>query len=263
MDSTVVSTAATAAACAAGCVARVLITRITARDLVRKACTEEEARTARVNALREGGTLQERDHTGRELAVRQGPVARGKSMDRMADAPAAVADARQLSLPAVDVSSSYQEDRSHLIRFLLRHGASFPEAEDAVHSAFVELMRTRRPVQSPRAWLRTVAVRAFLRQMVTEQPEHDLADRLAEASVNWHTPLHAVELGEQQRRVLQALIQLPFKQRSVMAWHLDGFSTAEIAEAMGLEKPEVLQNLSRACRTLKQQLGITGRRSPQ
>ncbi|QLJ06378.1 hypothetical protein HZZ00_19075 [Streptomyces sp. NEAU-sy36] len=36
-----------------------------------------------------------------------------------------------------------------------------------------------------------------------------------------------------------------------MAWHLDGFSTAEIAEAMSLEQAAVLQNLSRARRTLK------------
>jgi RNA polymerase sigma-70 factor (ECF subfamily) len=48
-----------------------------------------------------------------------------------------------------------------------------------------------------------------------------------------------------------------------MAWHLDGFSTAEIAESMGLEQAAVLQNLSRARRTLKQQLGITDRRRPQ
>lgn len=183
-------------------------------------------------------------------------------MDRMADDTAAPVDAR-LSAAAADVGCSYQEDQPYLIRFLLRHGATFPEAEDAVHSAFVELMRARQSVRSPRAWLRTVALRAFLRQTVPEDPEGDLADRLAETSVNWHTPLQAAELGEQQRRVLQALLQLPFKQRTVMAWHLDEFSTAEIAEAMGMEKPAVLQNLSRARRTLKLQLGITDRRSAQ
>ncbi|GAA3919531.1 hypothetical protein GCM10023084_82100 [Streptomyces lacrimifluminis] len=49
----------------------------------------------------------------------------------------------------------------------------------------------------------------------------------------------------------------------MMARHLDGFSTAEIAESMGLEQAAVLQNLSRARRTLKQQLGIADRRRPQ
>ncbi|MEU0861039.1 sigma-70 family RNA polymerase sigma factor [Streptomyces griseofuscus] len=149
------------------------------------------------------------------------------------------------------------------MRFLLRHGAEYAEAEDAVHSAFVELIRTRQPVRSPRAWLRTVALRTFLRQAVSERPEQDLAERLAETSADWRTPLQAAELNEQQRHVLHALIQLPFKQRSVMAWHLDGFSTAEIAEAMSLEQAAVLQNLSRARRTLKQQLGLTNRRGPQ
>ncbi|WP_327250093.1 RNA polymerase sigma factor [Streptomyces sp. NBC_01320] len=102
-----------------------------------------------------------------------------------------------------------------------------------------------------------------MRQSVPEQPEGDLADRLAETSADWRTPLQATELNEQQRHVLHTLLQLPFKQRSVMAWHLDGFSTAEIAESMGLEQAAVLQNLSRARRTLKQQLGITDRRRPQ
>ncbi len=186
-------------------------------------------------------------------------------MDRMEDdtASAPVPGARLQSSTSADVGASYQEDLPYLIRFLLRHGAEYPEAEDAVHSAFVELMRSRQPVRSPRAWLRTVALRAFLRQSVPEQPEDDLADRLAETSADWRTPLQAAELNEQQRHVLHTLLQLPFKQRSVMAWHLDGFSTAEIAESMGLKQAAVLQNLSRARRTLKQQLGITDRRGPQ
>ncbi|MFC7265866.1 RNA polymerase sigma factor [Streptomyces lutosisoli] len=140
----------------------------------------------------------------------------------MADDTAAVPGTREQPAPAADVGSSYQEDRPYLIRFLLLHGADFLEAEDAVQSAFVELMRSRRPVQHPRVWLRTVALRAFLRQTVPEQPEQDLTDRLAATSVDWRTPLEVAELSEQQRRVLQNLVQLPFKQRSVMAWHLDG-----------------------------------------
>lgn len=78
MDSTVVSAAVTIAACVAGCAARVLMARITTRALLGRARIEEEGRTARINALGQGGTLQERDQTGRQLAVRQGAVARGE-----------------------------------------------------------------------------------------------------------------------------------------------------------------------------------------
>ncbi|MGI5380584.1 hypothetical protein ACQEV2_41540 [Streptomyces sp. CA-251387] len=48
-----------------------------------------------------------------------------------------------------------------------------------------------------------------------------------------------------------------------MAWHLDGFSTAEIAGAIGMENAAVLQTSRGPARTLKQQLGITDRRRPQ
>ncbi|MFE5220846.1 hypothetical protein ACFQ9U_34265 [Streptomyces sp. NPDC056568] len=83
------------------------------------------------------------------------------------------------------------------MRFLLRHEAEYPAAEDAVHSAFVKLMRSSQPVRSPRAWLRTVALRTFSRQSAPEQPEGDLADRLAQTSANWCTPVQAAELNEQ------------------------------------------------------------------
>lgn len=207
----------------AGCAARVLMARISTRALLGKARIEEEGRTARINALGKGGTLQERDLAGHQLVVCQGILVRGKTVDRRADDTAAAPGARQRPVSAAEAGYSYQEDQPYLIRFLLRHGATFPEAEDAVHSAFVELMRWQ-PVQRPRPWLRTVALRAFLRQTVPEQPENDLTGRLVQTSADWHTPLHAAELNEQQRWVLTTLLQLPFKQRSVMAWHLDGFS---------------------------------------
>ncbi|MFE7113995.1 hypothetical protein ACFU99_01015 [Streptomyces sp. NPDC057654] len=72
MDSTLLSTAATVAAC----IARLLTVRITTQALLGRARIEEEGRTARITALGQGGTLQERDPAGRQLAARQGTVAR-------------------------------------------------------------------------------------------------------------------------------------------------------------------------------------------
>lgn len=64
MDSTVAGAAVTVAACVAGVIARVLVVQITPRALPRRTRIEEEGRTARINAVGEGGTLQERDETG-------------------------------------------------------------------------------------------------------------------------------------------------------------------------------------------------------
>ncbi|MEV6756783.1 sigma-70 family RNA polymerase sigma factor [Streptomyces sp. NPDC051214] len=125
----------------------------------------------------------------------------------------------------------------------------------------MDFFRATKPVERPRAWLRTVALRAFLRQAVNhrERPQQDLVDEQSAALVDWHTPLEAAELTEQQREVFSALVQLPFKQRCALAWQLDGFTTEEIADAMGTTQAAVLQNLSRGRRALKDQLGITRR----
>lgn len=79
MDSTVAGAAVTVAACVAGVIARVLVVQITPRALPRRTRIEEEGRTARINAVGEGGTLQERDETGSHLAMLQGAQGRGDS----------------------------------------------------------------------------------------------------------------------------------------------------------------------------------------
>ncbi|MFH8485313.1 RNA polymerase sigma factor [Streptomyces longisporoflavus] len=171
------------------------------------------------------------------------------------------AESQKQAAKWAEVGNSYEQDKPYIIRFLLRQGATFEEAQDASHTAFLEFYRSSAPVARPRAWLRTVALRAFYRQAVKpcERLEQAVEEQRGASLVDWHTPLEAVELSEQQRQVFSALVQLPFKQRSVMAWHLDGFSTAEIAHEMNMAHPAVLQNLSRARRTLKEQLGITNR----
>ncbi|WP_308315694.1 sigma-70 family RNA polymerase sigma factor [Streptomyces sp. ISL-100] len=110
-------------------------------------------------------------------------------------------------------------------------------------------------MRSPRSWLRTVAWRCYLRQAVrVEAPDELVAERCDRARPDWRTPLEAAELSEQQRRVLGLLFRLPVRQRAVMAWHLDGFSTKEIAEAMGTREDAVRQNLVRARHTLREHL---------
>jgi RNA polymerase sigma-70 factor (ECF subfamily) len=66
-----------------------------------------------------------------------------------------------------------------------------------------------------------------------------------------------VELRDEAQAVLAALADLPPKQRQVMAWSIDGFSPAEIASALGVDPAAVRQNLAKARKNLKQNLGIT------
>lgn len=134
------------------------------------------------------------------------------------------------------------------------HGATAEEGWDAAQSAFAQAYQVWATIRSPRAWLRTVAVRAYFRSAVPETPTDLPPDRPDPSS-----PALRLELGLQERLVLEALGGLPVKQRQVMAGAVDGYGPGEIAEVLGEDPAAVRQNLRRARHNLKQRLGISGR----
>ncbi|MER0242960.1 sigma-70 family RNA polymerase sigma factor [Streptomyces sp. HSW2009] len=146
----------------------------------------------------------------------------------------------------------HENEHASLTRFLLLQGASWPEAQDSVQEAFTHLWQQREAPRHPRAWLRTVARRAWLKRPVREQPDADPGQAAQPTRVaDWYTPLEAIELSDEQRRVIALLTALPPRQRAAMAWHLDGFSTAEIAAETGMTPAAVYQNLKRAREALR------------
>ncbi|MFB7229780.1 RNA polymerase sigma factor [Streptomyces fimicarius] len=158
----------------------------------------------------------------------------------------------------LDFALFYSEHLAVLTRFVMRLGASPYEAADAAQVAFVEAFPKWDQITAPRAWLRTVAARAYLRQVgLRDRPTGSLPDR-----PGGHCPLDEVVLREQEQRVYDALGMLPPRQRQVMAWHLDGFSHAEISGQLGITAEAVRQNYARARLSLKKalNLGVEGPR---
>lgn len=149
----------------------------------------------------------------------------------------------------------HEKEYANLVRFLIYHGATWNEAQDATQDAFTQMCRPGTRISQARAWLRKVAWRCWIKQQVrwenssAEIPETSL-------TLKWETPAHAMELDEEQRTVITLLSTLPAKQRAAMAWHMDGFTTAESARAMGTTEAAVRQNLARARRALKDGLGL-------
>lgn len=175
-------------------------------------------------------------------------------MEDAAEAELRVGDPLDRFSPVDLQGKDLAEDLHHaefpgLVRFLLLHGASWSEAQDAAQDAFTQMCRPGTSIRYPKAWLRTVAWRSWLRQQVREQPCEEVPDR---------PPAHAAELGAEERRVIEMLLLLPSKQRAVLAWTLDGFTTQESADAMGISPEAARQNLSRARATLKARLGLEG-----
>ncbi|MEU9031504.1 sigma-70 family RNA polymerase sigma factor [Streptomyces sp. NPDC048383] len=141
------------------------------------------------------------------------------------EAPSAALPGRQLA------EALHREQYPALIRFLLFSGATWSEAQDAAQDAFTKMCTPGLNISRPKAWLRTVAWRAWVSQKV--RPEDACADLPEpEVSLRWQTPAYAVEMGEEARLVVEHLLKLPSKQRAALAWNLDGFTTEETARAM-------------------------------
>ncbi|MGW1116676.1 RNA polymerase sigma factor [Streptomyces tanashiensis] len=167
------------------------------------------------------------------------------------DTPAAL-PGRQLA------EALHQEQYPALVRFLLLNGASWTAAQDAAQDAFTQMCAPGLSIAYPRAWLRKVAWRSWVKQKVA--PEELCSDlpEPHELTMRWQTPAQAAELDEESRAVIALLLQLPAKQRAAMAWTLDGFTTEESARAMGTTPVAVRQNLTRARAALKAGLGLSG-----
>jgi RNA polymerase sigma factor (sigma-70 family) len=146
-----------------------------------------------------------------------------------------------------DFETVYKAEFPRLIRYLQNQGARLDEARDAAQGAFTTAYTRWRSIRNPRAYLRKVAWREFLRSaVVPENPTDTTVESVEQASpVNW------IELSEEARTVQAALTSLPVKQRQVMALFIDGFSPTEIAEQLGCESGAVRQNLFKARRKLK------------
>nr|WSW65169.1 sigma-70 family RNA polymerase sigma factor [Streptomyces sp. NBC_00995] len=174
----------------------------------------------------------------------------------LATAPArdspAVLPGRQLA------EALHQEQYPALVRFLLFNGATWTAAQDAAQDAFTQMCAPGLSVAYPKAWLRTVAWRSWVKQKIA--PEELCSDlpEPHELTMRWQTPAQAAELGEEFKAVIAQLLRLPAKQRAAMAWTMDGFTTEESARAMGTTPAAVRQNLSRARTALKAGLGLSG-----
>ncbi|MER8232968.1 RNA polymerase sigma factor [Streptomyces sp. NPDC101490] len=154
----------------------------------------------------------------------------------------------------------HEEQYPLLVRFLLLNGASWAAAQDAAQDAFTQMCAPGLSITHPRAWLRTVAWRSWVKQRVRPEELVPETPEPHELTMRWQTPVQAAEMDEESRRVIALLLRLPAKQRAAMAWTLDGFTTEECARAMGITPAAVRQNLARARAALKSGLSLDGGR---
>jgi len=164
----------------------------------------------------------------------------------------------------------YDTHYHRVLRFVMHNGAYLQDAQDAVQEAFTEswaLMDSHPDqwlaVASKQAWIRVVAMRRYHRP-----PGPRLRPQVAEGAAIPDLPHPGPGPGEltaQTQMVLQALRGLDEQSRAVMAFHLDDFPTAAIADALEITEQKVRDVKKRARAALKTTLAghmSPGRRQP-
>lgn len=143
----------------------------------------------------------------------------------------------------------YEGDFNPLVGLLIRSGASRDEAQDFAQEAMQVTLTSWPTVRSPKAFVRTVALRALRRSWKVTERDVNTGKRVAEDALA--ATFDANEDIEEAVRMLQAL---PKAQRVAFALHYDGYGHAEIAEITGQRRDTVRSNLRHARQKLLRML---------
>lgn len=148
----------------------------------------------------------------------------------------------------------YDREYHQVVRFCIRCGADLQAAEDATQEAFREAWERYvlrgtwdQEITRPRAWIRRVAQRYYLRPPGPRQrPSIVLVSEYSDSL----DPNYSDELSVETMNVLEALSGLDSDLRTVMAFHLDGFTAREIGIEIGIEDPQKVRDLLKKARKI-------------
>lgn len=149
-----------------------------------------------------------------------------------------------------EFSEFYVAEAKALVNFVIRLGASPHDAADAAQTALAMLYEAWHTVTHPRAWVRTVAKRSYLRSAPSTAAEIT-TDTVPELPTPLLSPPDYAEVLESTRDLVDLLNQLPFRQRMIMSWRMDGFNDTEIARELQTTRTAVSTEAGRARATLK------------
>ncbi|NGN64173.1 sigma-70 family RNA polymerase sigma factor [Streptomyces sp. A7024] len=154
----------------------------------------------------------------------------------------------------VGFEAFYRETTNHLVAFLINQGASLHLAADIAQETMIKAYQRWSGIDSPRAWVHTVASRALIREFSStrERPVGELPEPTSLLPgvgdvVEWELRDHA----------LTVLRRLPPRQRQVVAWTLSGFTPGEIAGELGITPNAVSASLRKARRAVSAELRPT------
>jgi RNA polymerase sigma-70 factor (ECF subfamily) len=151
-------------------------------------------------------------------------------------------------------ASFFRERFSRTVVLLVVMGASRADAEDATQEAMVRAWQKWKSIQNPGSWVRTVAYRAYLRQIHARERQtvpldESACEPLADSDLSIFTD---------GQRVVQLLRALPPGQRTVAAFFYDGLTCEEIADLVSKPVATIRSQLRHARTALKEMMNSEG-----
>ena len=177
------------------------------------------------------------------------------AVDRSASPSVSIDHAPAIDVDALVVSLFEQEGQS-LVRLARLFVDDRNAAEDLVQEAFIRLARSAHRIKDPSK------AAPYLRSIVLNLARDD--NRRGLVSLRHHLPQDdrrastedEIELQEDQQQVIDALRELPHRQRNALVLrYYEELGIDDIAIAMGISRNSVKTHLRRGLASLEQQLG--------
>jgi RNA polymerase sigma-70 factor (ECF subfamily) len=155
----------------------------------------------------------------------------------------------------VDFDDFFRDNLAALRAFVIKNGFSYEEAADAAQEAMVGACRAWGYISAPRAWVYRVAIRSAVRTVARQNDGVRRAVAGGWATSREQVAADQLAAVDEQPLVEVLLARLPERQRAVIAWHLEGFDIAEIAEGLEMKPATVRSTLRHARQRLQRERG--------
>ena len=146
----------------------------------------------------------------------------------------------------VDFETAFDRHHDAVYRYVHRLTGNPDEAEELTQETFVRLLEHEVDRDKTKSWLFTVARNLVRDQARTRNRRAELAEGEDLGPDDPETPEDALRRSVRKRRVRRALEQVKPRDREMLLMREEGFSYAEIAEAVGVATSSVGTLLSRA-----------------
>jgi len=147
---------------------------------------------------------------------------------------------------SVDFQTAYRELYPSLHRFVLRMTGDADVADDVVQEAFTRLIEQDLPLDEAKPWLHVVATNLVRDQARRRQRRGRLLEETPPEPDRPEGPDARVERLERISRVRRALGELSERDARMLLMREEGFSYAEIADAIGVKSTSVGALVARA-----------------